>query len=65
MFDVPEVGPQGGPETLTLEDLGDRTLMRAVSRMGSAEVVDEALGTGMVEGAIETWDRLDAFIAER
>lgn len=33
--------------------------------MGSAEVVDEALGTGMVEGAIETWDRLDAFIAER
>jgi len=34
MFDVPEVGPQGGPETLTLEDLGDRTLMRAVSHMG-------------------------------
>jgi uncharacterized protein YndB with AHSA1/START domain len=66
MFDVPEVGPQGGPETLTLEDLGDgRTLMRAVSHMGSAEVIDEALGTGMVEGAIETWDRLDAFLAER
>jgi uncharacterized protein YndB with AHSA1/START domain len=66
MFDVPEVGPQGGPETLTLEDLGDgRTLMRAVSHMGSAEVIDEALATGMVEGAIETWDRLDALLAER
>ena len=65
MFDVPEVGPQGGPETLTLEDLGGRTLMRAVSHMGSAEVIDEALATGMIEGAIETWDRLDALLAER
>jgi uncharacterized protein YndB with AHSA1/START domain len=66
MFDVPEVGPQGGPETLTLEDLGDgRTLMRAVSHMGSSDVIDEALATGMVEGAIETWDRLDALLAER
>ena len=65
MFDLPDVGPQGGPETLTLEDLGDgRTLMRAVSHMGSAEVIDEALTTGMLEGAIETWDRLDALLAE-
>ena len=38
MFDVEGVGPQGGPETLTLEDLGDgRTQMRAVSHMGSEE----------------------------
>lgn len=66
MFDIEGVGPQGGPETLTLEDAGDgRTLMRAVSHMGSAEVIDEALGTGMVQGAIETWDRLDALLAER
>ena len=65
MFDVEGVGPQGGPETLTLEDLGDRTLMRAVSHMGSAEIIDEALGTGMVQGAIETWDRLDVLLAER
>lgn len=65
MFDIEGVGPQGGPETLTLEDLGDRTLMRAVSHMGSAEVIDEALKTGMVQGAIETWDRLDALLAER
>lgn len=66
MFDIEGVGPQGGPETLTLEDAGDgRTLMRAVSHMGSAEVIDEAVGTGMVQGAIETWDRLDALLAER
>lgn len=65
MFDVPEVGPQGGPETITFEDLGGgRTLMRAVSHMGSEEVINEALGTGMTQGAIETWDRLDALLAE-
>jgi hypothetical protein len=65
MFDVEGVGPQGGPETLTLEDVGGKTLMRAVSHMGSAEVIDEALATGMTQGAIETWDRLDALLAER
>lgn len=64
MFDVEGVGPQGGPETLTLEDLGDgRTLMRAVSHMGSEEIIQQALATGMTKGAIETWDRLDALLA--
>ena len=66
MFDVPDVGPQGGPETLTLEDLGNgRTRMRAVSHMGSEAAIDAALSTGMTAGAIETWDRLDALLAER
>lgn len=64
MFDVEGVGPQGGPETLTFEDLGGKTLMRAVSHMGSAEIIEDALATGMVGGAIETWDRLDALLAE-
>jgi uncharacterized protein YndB with AHSA1/START domain len=65
MFDVPEVGPQGGPETITFEELGDgRTLMRAVSHMGSEEAVEAALPVGMIDGAIETWDRLDALLAE-
>jgi uncharacterized protein YndB with AHSA1/START domain len=66
MFDVEGVGPQGGPETLTLEDLGDgRTLMRAVSHMGNEEAIDAALATGMIQGAIETWDRLDELLVER
>lgn len=65
MFDVEDVGPQGGPETLTLEDLGDgRTRMRAVGHMGSAEAIEVALATGMTQGAIETWDRLDVVLAE-
>jgi uncharacterized protein YndB with AHSA1/START domain len=64
MFDVEGVGPQGGPETMTLEDLGGRTMLRAVSHFGSAENIDAALATGMIEGAIQTWDRLDELLAE-
>jgi uncharacterized protein YndB with AHSA1/START domain len=64
MFDVEGVGPMGGPETHTLEDLGDgRTKVTSVGHMGSAEVIDGALSTGMTEGAIETWDRLAEFLA--
>ncbi len=66
MYDVEGVGPQGGPETLTLEELDDgRTRMRAVSHMGSPEIVEAALATGMSHGAIETWDRLDELLAAR
>lgn len=32
--------------------------------MGSAEIIDGALASGMVKGAIETWDRLTALLAE-
>ena len=65
MFDVDGIGPQGGPETFTLEDLGGRTRVRSVGHMGSPEIIDGALATGMVGGAIETWDRLEALLAER
>lgn len=65
LFEIEGVGEQGGPETMTLEDLGGgRTLLRAVSHMGSPDAIDAALGTGMVEGAIETWDRLEELLPE-
>lgn len=63
MFDVEGLGPQGGPETHTFEDLGGRTRIRSVGHMGSADVIEGALATGMVDGAIETWDRLEALLA--
>jgi hypothetical protein len=31
--------------------------------MGSAEAIEGALATGMVKGAIETWDRLESLVA--
>lgn len=64
MFDVEGLGPQGGPETFTFEDVGGKTRVRSVGHMGSPEIVEGALATGMVRGALETWDRLDAVLTE-
>ncbi len=64
MFDVEGMGPQGGPETHTFEDLGGRTRIRSVSHIGSPEAIEGALASGMVAGAIETWDRLEAVLRE-
>lgn len=64
MFEVEGVGPQGGPETFAFEDVGGRTKVTSISHMGSPEVIEGALATGMVGGAIETWDRLEALLAE-
>ena len=62
MFEVPG-GAQGGPETHTFEDLGGRTKVHSVGHFDSPETIDMALATGMVEGAIETWDRLAELLA--
>jgi uncharacterized protein YndB with AHSA1/START domain len=64
MFDVEGIGPQGGPETHTFEDVGGKTKVRSVGHMGSPEVLEGALATGMAKGAIETWDRLAALLAK-
>ena len=64
MFDVEGVGPMGGPETHRFEDLGGRTKVTSIGHMGSSEAIDGALATGMSKGAIETWDRLEALLAE-
>lgn len=63
MFDVAGVGPQGGPESHRFEDVHGRTRVVSVGHMGSAEAIDGALATGMVAGAIETWDRLEALLS--
>jgi uncharacterized protein YndB with AHSA1/START domain len=64
MFDVDGVGPQGGPETFRLEEIDGKTRVTSIGHMGSSEVIDGALATGMVAGAIETWDRLAALLAK-
>jgi uncharacterized protein YndB with AHSA1/START domain len=62
MFDVAGGEPMGGPETYMFEEIEGRTTVRAVGHMGTPEVIDAALATGMVEGAIETWDRLEVLL---
>lgn len=63
MFDVEGLGAQGGPETFILEEVDGGTKVTSTSHMGSPEVIDMALSTGMTKGAIETWDRLAELLA--
>jgi len=62
MFDVEGVGPVGGPETHRLTEVGGRTTIRSTGHYDSVEAIESSLATGMVGGAIETWDRLDALL---
>ena len=64
MFDVDGVGPMGGPETFLLEEVDGGTRVTSIGHMGAADAIEEALASGMVGGAIETWDRLEALLAE-
>ena len=64
MFDVEGVGPQGGPETHRFEEVDGKTRITSIGHMGSEEVIEGALATGMSKGAIETWDRLAAYLAK-
>jgi uncharacterized protein YndB with AHSA1/START domain len=61
VFDVPPFNedPNGhAVETMTLEDLGGRTKLTSRSRFPSVEVLAGALATGMIGGALESYDRL-------
>ena len=60
MFDVPPFN-EGEPAvvTQTLEEVGGRTRLTSRSSFPRAEALQGALVTGMVGGAIESWDRLE------
>jgi uncharacterized protein YndB with AHSA1/START domain len=64
MFDVEGVGPMGGPETFTFEDVDGKTKLTSTSHFGSTEELEGALSTGMISGAVDTWDRFEAMLAE-
>ena len=64
IFDVPGFDDRMAVETMTLEDLGDRTKLVARTRFPSVEDLEGALATGMIGGALDTFDRLADEIAE-
>ena len=64
IFDVPGFDDRAAVETMTLEDLGNRTKAVARSRFPSDKDLEGAVSVGMVRGAIETWDRLADEIAK-
>jgi uncharacterized protein YndB with AHSA1/START domain len=65
LFDVEGHGVQGGPEAFTFEDVDGKTKVTSRGQFGSIEELEGALASGMVAGAIETWDRLEALVASR
>ena len=64
IFDVPGFDDRAAINTLTFEDLGNRTKVTARSRFPSVEDLEGALATGMIHGALETYDRLADEIAK-
>lgn len=64
IFDVPGFDDKVAINTMTLEDLGGRTRLLARSRFPSIEDLEGALSTGMVGGALQTYDRLADEIAK-
>ncbi len=60
IFDIePYNHPSGAAvETMTLEDLGGRTKLVSRSRFPSVEMLEGALSTGMIGGALESYDRM-------
>jgi uncharacterized protein YndB with AHSA1/START domain len=65
IFDVAPFNEAGAAiNTVTYEDLGDRTRVVARGRFPSVEDLEGALATGMIGGALETYDRLAEEIAK-
>jgi uncharacterized protein YndB with AHSA1/START domain len=64
IFDVPGFNDKAAIDTTTLEAMGNRTKVTARSRFPSVQDLEGALSTGMVGGAIQTWDRLATELAK-
>jgi uncharacterized protein YndB with AHSA1/START domain len=64
IFDVPGFDDKAAINTLTLEDLGERTKLVARSRFPSVADLEGALAMGMIGGALDTYDRLAEEIAK-
>jgi uncharacterized protein YndB with AHSA1/START domain len=64
IFDVPGFDDKAAIDTTTLEALGNRTKVITRSRFPSIEDLEGALSTGMIGGAIQTWDRLATQLAK-
>jgi uncharacterized protein YndB with AHSA1/START domain len=65
LFAVEGLGDQGGPETFIFEDVDGKTKVTSTGHFGSVEEIEAALATGMIAGAVDSWDRLEAMLAER
>ncbi len=51
-------------DTVTFEDLGRKTRLTVASQFDSLEALEGMVGSGMEDGARETWDRLEELLAK-
>jgi hypothetical protein len=61
---IPTWSRAGGAAKATFEAVEGKTKVTSVGHMGSVEALEGALSTGMIAGALETWDRLAALLTE-
>ena len=64
ILDVPGFDDRAAIDTMTFEALGNRTKLVARTRFPSIDDLEGALATGMIGGALQTYDRLAAEIAK-
>jgi uncharacterized protein YndB with AHSA1/START domain len=64
IYDVPVIRDFVAVITYTLDEIDGKTRVVARTRFPSVEAIEGALESGMVGGAIETWDRLAEEIAK-
>jgi uncharacterized protein YndB with AHSA1/START domain len=64
IYDVPVIRDSVAVITYTLEDAGDKTKVVARTRFPDVQSLEGALASGMVEGGLETWDRLAEEVAK-
>lgn len=63
IFDIEPFNAGGAAVVTIVEAIDGKTKLTSSSRFPSAEALEGALSTGMVGGAIETWDRLAEEVA--
>ncbi len=59
-----EEGDAGQVTTVTFEQQGDSTLVVILERYASKEALDEAIATGSINWSNETFEQLDAVLAD-
>lgn len=64
IFDVPPFNEQHAVNTLTLEAIGNQTKLTARSHFPDVASLEGALATGMIGGALDTYDRMAEEIAK-
>jgi uncharacterized protein YndB with AHSA1/START domain len=64
IYDVPVIRDSVAVITYTLDEVDGKTKVVARTRFPNVEAIEGALASGMVGGAIETWDRLAEEIAK-